>query len=274
MTQEIDYNEFARSSFENCIIPAENGDQRAQARLSLLYLNGEGVPLDVAIGSQWLAKAAQDELAVNLCFKNGRDRKEAGAIFGLFLMWSNGYGVPRSKKIATKYLKQAAEMGYVQAECVMGIYYGNPYSEDGLRYSPRKAERWLLRAQRNGSKQANHHLYIHYTKGIKKPNFKKGIKHLELSVMDGDRSSLEYMGAAYENGIGVEKNLILAAKYYYLSGVQLDEGDSHSSLTRAAANLNDTELSSAVSSAEEWIMRHAKNAQFFSRKTKDPLKPS
>jgi len=272
MVEDAEYKKFEHSSFGECIGPAENGDHSAQARLSLLYLNGDGVRLDVGAGSQWLEKSAEDFQAVNYHFKAGRERGEAGSIYGLFLMWTGGHGVPQNNKIAGKYLKQAANMGYAQAECVMGIYEGSDFHEIyGLSSSTRKAEKWLLKAQKRGHAQSNYHLYVLYSRRLKRPNVKKAFPFLELAVLEGGQASLEFMGQAYENGSGTEQDLIKATKFYYLSAIQNDGDTPHGFLTTVAKKLSKADLSNAIAQAEDWVLTNGGNARYFERKTQDPF---
>lgn len=59
---------------------AENGDAEAQESLGTMYLNGEGVPADIAQAVEWFRKAA--------------DQGNASSQYNLGLFFMMGMGVP------------------------------------------------------------------------------------------------------------------------------------------------------------------------------------
>lgn len=113
---------------------AEHGDMDAAKKLGDLYTTGDlGVPLNVAEGMKWWARAAYfwDEYACDALAKT----------------YERGLGVPENKATAVKYYRIAADQGYGPAINDLGlmIWYGQ-----GTPANKEEAvQLWIIGAQKN-----------------------------------------------------------------------------------------------------------------------------
>jgi uncharacterized protein len=91
---------------------AENGDDRAQSMLGLLYYRGRGgVQQNDAEALKWFLLAA--------------DRGNALAEFNLGVMHAEGRGVPQDNGEAARWYRLAADRGSPQAQYNLGLWYAN-----------------------------------------------------------------------------------------------------------------------------------------------------
>jgi S1-C subfamily serine protease len=80
---------------------AEQGDDRAQCNLGLMYLNGQGVPQDYAEAAKWYRKAAE--------------QGQVNSQYNLGVQYSKGQGVPQNDVEAYIWLSLAAAQGDIDA---------------------------------------------------------------------------------------------------------------------------------------------------------------
>jgi hypothetical protein len=88
---------------------AEQGDERAQQTLGLIYYRGRGVTADHHEAVKWFRRAA--------------NRGNASAQFYLGLMFAEGQGVPQDYAEAAKWYRFAADSGDAQAQYNLGLAY-------------------------------------------------------------------------------------------------------------------------------------------------------
>ncbi|HVY71804.1 MAG TPA: tetratricopeptide repeat protein, partial [Verrucomicrobiae bacterium] len=81
---------------------AEKGDTKAQFKLGLLYLKGEGVPQDFVEAVRWLRKAAE--------------AGDAMVQYQLAVFYEKGRGVPPDLDEAARWYKKAADQGLAIAQ--------------------------------------------------------------------------------------------------------------------------------------------------------------
>jgi TPR repeat protein len=124
---------------------AEQGLDRAQYNLGVMYANGRGVPQDDKTAVKWYRLAAEQGYAaaqykLGFMYANGRgvsqdyktaakwytlaaEQGDAYAQFNLGVMYANGRGVPKDDKTAVKWYRLAAEQGNVRAQSNLGLMY-------------------------------------------------------------------------------------------------------------------------------------------------------
>src|ERR1017187_2848162 len=105
---------------------AEQGNALAQAKLGLMYENGDGVPQDYAEAVRWYHKAA--------------DQGNAYAQCSLGFMYENGQGVPQDYAEAVRWFRKAADQGNANAQCSLGLIY---YYGQGVPQDYAEAVRWF-----------------------------------------------------------------------------------------------------------------------------------
>ena len=85
---------------------AAQGNAEAQNNLGIMYLNGQGISENSALGIEWLLKAAS----------NGN----AMAQFNIAQSYLDGTnGLPQNRTQALNWLKKAANNGHAQAELML-----------------------------------------------------------------------------------------------------------------------------------------------------------
>ena len=89
---------------------AEQGHAGAQTSLGLLYIDGQGVPQDVAEALRWVHKAAEQGFA------------DAQVVLGA-VYTEAGLGVPQDHAEAVRWFRKAAEQGYAKGQVGLGIVY-------------------------------------------------------------------------------------------------------------------------------------------------------
>jgi TPR repeat protein len=90
---------------------AEEGDDRAQYYLGIMYANGEGVPEDDPQAVYWFRKSAR--------------QGDARAQFNLGVMYEFGEGVSEDARQAVIWYQQAAEQGHAWAQLGLGLMFAN-----------------------------------------------------------------------------------------------------------------------------------------------------
>ena len=88
---------------------ANEGDAKAQSKLSGMYTFGWGVPKNDTEALKWLRKAA--------------DQGEPGDQFILGLSYRFGEGVPKNVTEGLAWIRKAAQQGYVEAQYELGGIY-------------------------------------------------------------------------------------------------------------------------------------------------------
>lgn len=88
---------------------AAGGDLRAQFKLGLMYIKGQGVPQNYTQGALWFRKVAE--------------QGDAAAQFNLGTMYYLGNGVPQDYSEAAKWYRKAVEQGNGKAQINLGAMY-------------------------------------------------------------------------------------------------------------------------------------------------------
>lgn len=120
---------FANNNLINLMQRAEQGDQHAQFRLSVLYRNGKGVTKDLKKAFDWGLKSAK------------QGHREAQ--FNLGISYFKGKVMAKNDKLAYKWVIRSARQGLPQAQMVTALNYclgtGTPKDIHKCAYWARKA---------------------------------------------------------------------------------------------------------------------------------------
>ena len=128
---------YERGDFANAIkewiLLGEDGDEKAQYFLGLIYYKGKGVPQNYKKALKWYTLSAEQGNKV--------------AQYNLGVMYSFGLGVVPDYKTALKWYNLSSEQGYALAQYNLGrLYYlGNGVKEDMVY-----AHMWINLASLNG----------------------------------------------------------------------------------------------------------------------------
>jgi hypothetical protein len=133
-------DEGLRDTDQLLLTAANGGDTKAQLRLGLAYLNGDGAPRDSVTGIKWTRRAAEQghaeaQYVLGTLYQSGRGtlqsfpqafqwyeraalQNHVRAQYQLGLMYRSGLGVPVDKGMAYTMLNLAAAQGHEQATSV------------------------------------------------------------------------------------------------------------------------------------------------------------
>ena len=129
-------NDYA-TAFAKFTKAAEAGDADAQAKLGLMYYNGQGMPQDYGQAVRWFTKAAEAG--------NADAQSYLGALY------ANGEGVPQDYQQAARWYTKAAEAGDTGAQyCLSTLYYAGK----GVPMDYMQAYMWAnLAASKGGERE-------------------------------------------------------------------------------------------------------------------------
>lgn len=122
-------NELAVEQYRRAV---ELGSPEGQLRLGQMYLKGEGVPLDIDQGRDWVLKAV--------------DQGYAPAMVTIALGYAGGHmGLEQNNALAIEWLSIAADQGHAPAmQELAAAYAGGRF---GLPVDPEKAAAWRAKAE-------------------------------------------------------------------------------------------------------------------------------
>ena len=120
---------------------AEQGDARAQLKLGLAYMNGDGVEQNSQEAAKWVRKSAE--------------HGNAEAMETLGSMYSRGDGVPDDNEECFKWYLRAAQHGRPEAQYFVGHLY---HRGQGVQENLKEAVRWYSKALDGGSRDAREEL--------------------------------------------------------------------------------------------------------------------
>ncbi|MEJ2111586.1 MAG: TonB family protein [Acidobacteriota bacterium] len=146
---------------------AEEGDESAQYRLGLLYLNGAlGMSKDYAEAEKWIRTSAEQGYSL--------------AQINLGMMYLQGNGVSRNYAEAAKWFRVAAEKGQPEAEFRLGMMY---LQGNGVSRNYAEAAKWFQSAADQDNTSAQCMLGSLYIEGWGIPkDYAQAYKWLTLSV--------------------------------------------------------------------------------------------
>ena len=175
----------------------------AQYRIAMMYLEGRGVPHNLATAVSWFNKAASLVAAVG--------RAHSGAQYRLGLLHMKGEGVTHNSRRGLELLHCAATQGLTEAQGYLGIIYEEGR---GVAKEEIKALEWLTKAAEGNHSEAQFYLGRKYEEG--RGVAKDEIKALEwlTKAAEGNHPEAQFrLGVKYEEGRGVAKDEIKALEW-------------------------------------------------------------
>ena len=121
------------NAIKDWILLGEDGDEKAQYFLGLIYYKGKGVPQDYKTALKWYTLSAEQGNKV--------------AQYNLGVMYSFGLGVVPDYKTAIKWYNLSSEQGYALAQYNLGRLY---YLGNGVKKNMVSAHMWVNLASLNG----------------------------------------------------------------------------------------------------------------------------
>lgn len=154
----------------------EQGSVAAEYDLGLIYLYGQGVPIDYIEAEKWFHKAADHGLP--------------SAQYFLGLMYHEGQGITKNYTESFKWLKKAADLEYTKAETALGyMYYDGDIIQDRIL-----ARKWFERAATKNDPDAQFGLGNIYKDGagVQKNNA-EALKWYRKSAAQGNTQAKEVL---------------------------------------------------------------------------------
>jgi localization factor PodJL len=171
----VSHRHIAGSALARTIALADAGDARAQARLALAYLRGQGVPSDPVTALRWSTVAAQAGQPV--------------AQYLLGALYQQGGPVPADPQRAFAWFAAAAAKGNLKAMHNLGIAYAQGL---GTMKDDAKAVEWFTRAAERGYVDSAFDLAVLYERGEGVPqDLQQALTWYGIAGLAGDAPSKE-----------------------------------------------------------------------------------
>ncbi|XP_031809316.1 death ligand signal enhancer isoform X2 [Sarcophilus harrisii] len=148
-------------------------------------------------------------------FQKAADQGYSKAQFNVGLCHEHGKGTQKDLSKAVFYYQLAAQKGHQMAQ----YRYARSLLSDQVparEADKQRAVTMLKQAADAGLKEAQAYLGVLFTKEPFQDE-QKAVKYLWLAASNGDSQSKYHMGICYEKGLGVQKNLGEAMRYYQQS---------------------------------------------------------
>ncbi|MQM39524.1 hypothetical protein KBTX_03552 [wastewater metagenome] len=223
---------------------ATDDSARSQYLTGIVTLNGErrcGIERDNERSAAFLKKAWE--------------KGAADAALTLGLMYYGGYGVEKNNEKAVELLVASAKGGHVRAQRELGWAYRGQEMQDVFDEEIDKAVCWLEKAGHAGDRSAAYALSWIYggEEGVER-NEDKMFYWAKVSseAKYGDATTgFNLLARYYEKGIGTERDLVLAYKYYDLNGTAGVEGKA-----RVAKKMTQDQIKKAIRLSRRWQETH------------------
>ena len=137
-------------TFEKTKNKAEQGLDKAQYMLGLMYYHGIGTAKNVQKAFEWTKKAAE--------------QGNAKAQYKLGVMYNWGQGTTQDFQKAFEWFKKSAEQGYAKAQYSLGSLYN--LGRGSTPKNPKKLVEWWKKSAEQGYAKANYSLGVMYYDGI------------------------------------------------------------------------------------------------------------
>lgn len=186
---------------------AKAGDLPSQVALAQIYRDGLGVPADAPRAFEWALTAAE--------------AGSAGAQFGLGAMYEWGKGTESDPAEAAIWYRKAEAQGVAGAANSLGALY---LQGKGVAADPAAALAWFRKAAEAGDAAGQFNLAMRYFNGegtaidpiearrwLERSAAAPGSDAMTRSLV---ASSKQELGVIYEEGLGVERDLIRALRFY------------------------------------------------------------
>ena len=169
----ITHRHVAQGALAQTIASADFGDAKAEARLALAYLRGQGVARDAGAALRWSAVAAEagqpvaqyllgtiysqgeavkaDPARAFAWFAVAANKGNLKAMHNLAIAYAQGQGTDKNPERAAAWFNRAAEQGYKDSQFDLAVLYERG---DGVKQDAGRALKWYLVAARAGDPEA------------------------------------------------------------------------------------------------------------------------
>lgn len=216
----------------------KNGDLEAEYELGLFYEEGLGEDREDEIASKYYLSAAEKghviaqykvgmdniqnfhvDKAIDW-FKKAHERGYVDATFQLAIIYNSEYYGVKDPSLAFSYFEEASKLQHASSYYELSKFYLN--NNSFIDQNHKKAHELLLKALKRGHPIAYYKYALFAEQGLIKgvseaeiQNFYTNAFELLSKNLDSQPSSYSYyLGLCYERGLGVEKSIKLALKFY------------------------------------------------------------
>lgn len=139
--------------------------------------------------------------------QKGAELGSAWAICNLGVAYASGYGVEKDLDKAVELWRQSSDMGTAHASLSLHSHY---FGKDNAL-----SKKYLLKAAKQGSKDANRVIGFHYYDGtiLFERNYNQAFAYFKQAADMGDITACEKIAYMYEKGEGCERNPDKAKEY-------------------------------------------------------------
>ena len=236
-------------SFKYYQMAAAQGHGYGMLNLGTCYMNGDGTAKNLALGEEWIRKAADvgveeaidfvkevfdntmeedgsdDEMETALdAYNNGdyesafeiwskwADLGDSDAMYDLGVCYVNGQGVPQDYAEAVKWYRKAADLGNADAMTNLGLCYDNG---QGVSQDYAEAVKWYRKAADLGNAEACRNLAVFYElgQGVTQDDV-EAVKWYRKAADLGNADAMTNLGLCYVYGQGVSQDYVEAVKWY------------------------------------------------------------
>ena len=164
----------------------------------------------------------------NILLRQAAARGNLSALFEVGRIYTDGNGIERDLTEAAKWYRLAAERGHGPAQYRLGNFYEKGH---GMARDIDQAMVWYRLAAKQGNALAMHNLAVVSAMGTNsaKADLSIAAGWFEKAAELGIKDSQVNLGILYTKGLGVEKDLVTAYKWF---GVASQAGDSDASSKR------------------------------------------
>ena len=280
------YEAFEQGKYLTALALAEkaaaNGDPQSHTLVARIHADGLGVPQDFVKAAHWYGEGAKlgdieasfalgalhaQGQGVEKNFAKAAELFEVAALKGhplanynLALLFLKGQGKAENPRRAFAHMLFAAERGVVSAQYDVGTLLT---TGTGTEPNAFEGAKWIGKAARAGHVEAEIEYAIILFKVDADPNNKaevekqraaqrEGVALLRSAAEKGHPVAQNRLGRCYANGIGVEMNIIEAAKWHLIAR---SGGIDDDVLDKIIGRLSKTDRQRAEKTAEEWRER-------------------
>ncbi|HZX72650.1 MAG TPA: tetratricopeptide repeat protein [Rhodanobacter sp.] len=260
-------------------IAANQGHRDSQDSLSLLYMNGQGVPKDPAKAEYWRDKSIGqhglqamtiggrkvEERDAQLAFVRTSKRAAQGdavAKNDLGDMYLRGLGVTRDAAIAMQWYSKAAGQGNEQGQRNLALMYAGAY---GLPRNDSLMLHWLTLAARHGDAQAADRMgKLYYGGGLVLRDPAQAAHWFAVAADEGYGPSQYILATMYSRGLGVPRDDVQAIKWFLIDLANLDNLLFTDDLfEQSEARVDATQVLEAQKLARVWWSKNANREQAY-----------
>lgn len=226
---------------------ADKGDAKAQYELARCYEHGKGVMQNYFKAGQYAKLSAQQGYV------------PGEALLGSY--YGRGIGMGRNIKVAVQWYRKAADEGDALSQFAMGGFYA---TGRGVTNNMDQAIQWWQKAADQNQVDAETRLGQLYL--LPEPPFgntyldnTKALVFLHRAAAQGSAAAMNYLGVAYDNGMGVKRDMKEAVKWYQAAA---ERGDAMGQANLGQHYFDGTGVSTDMVQAYRWFKLSANQNNF------------